>query len=134
MATYMEMARSNYFTVKDKDAFKAFLDHFSTVDLIEDDQGRVGFLAHDGLPLDLIVDEDTGEDDHIDFVGELSSHLVEGEVAVVQVIGWEKMRYLNAYATDINSKQEQVNVDISDIYPLAKEMTTRPEDVTACQY
>ena len=134
MATYMEMARSNYFTVKDKDAFKAFLDHFSTVDLIEDDQGRVGFLAHDGLPLDLIVDEDTGEDDHIDFVGELSSHLTEGEVAVVQVIGWEKMRYLNAYATAINSKQEQVNVDISDIYPLAKELTSRPDDVSACQY
>jgi len=134
MATYMEMARSNYFKVKDKDAFKVFLDHFSSVDLIEDEQGRVGFLAHDGLPLDLIVDEDTGEDDHIDFVGELSSHLADGEVAVVQVIGWEKMRYLNAYATAINNKQEQVNVDISDIYPLAKELTSRPDDVAACQY
>ena len=134
MATYMEMARSNYFKVKDKDAFRAFLDHFSTVDMIEDDQGRVGFLAHDGLPIDLIVDEETGEDDHIDFVGELSGHLVDGEVAVIQVIGWEKMRYLNAYATAINSKQNQVNVDISDIFPLAKELTSRPEDVTACQY
>ena len=134
MATYMEMARSNYFRVKDKEAFTAFLDHFNSVDLIEDHEGRVGFLAHDGLPFDLIVDEETGEDDHIDFVGELTSHLADGEVAVVQVIGWEKMRYLNAYATAINNKQDQVNVDISDIFPLAKELTSRPEDVTACQY
>ena len=134
MATYMEMARSNYFKVKDKDAFKEFLGLFSGLDLIEDDQGRVGFLAHDGLPLDLIVDEETGEDDHIDFVGELAGHLVDGEVAVVQVIGWEKMRYLSAYATAINNKLDQVNVDISDIFPLAKELTSRPDDVTACQY
>ena len=134
MATYMELARSNYFTVRDKDAFKEFLDHFSSVELIEDDQGRVGFMAHDGLPLDLIVDKDTGEDDHIDFVGELSGHLADGEVAVVQVIGWEKMRYLNAYATAVNSKQDVVTVDISDIYPLAKELTDRPEEVTAVQY
>ena len=134
MATYMEMAQSNYFRVKDKEAFTAFLDHFNSVDLIEDHEGRVGFLAHDGLPFDLIVDEETGEDDHIDFVGELTSHLADGEVAVVQVIGWEKMRYLNAYATAINNKQDQVNVDISDIFPLAKELTSRPEDVTACQY
>lgn len=134
MATYQEFGRSNYVKVKNKDAFKEFLDLFSGLDLIEDDDGRVGFLAHDGLPFDLVVDHETGEDDHIDFIGELAGHLADGEVAIVEVIGWEKMRYLNAYATAVNSKQDVVTVDISDIYPLAKELTDRPEEVTAVQY
>ena len=46
MANYQEVARSSYFRVKDKDAFRAFLDRFGgAVVAVEDDNGRVGFLA-----------------------------------------------------------------------------------------
>lgn len=53
MANWYGSARSNYFHVKDVDAFKEWVDALSGCEVIADDEGRWGFLVKSedgGLP------------------------------------------------------------------------------------
>ena len=76
MANYYEMSRSSYFRVNDKEAFRAFLERFGgAVEMIEDDKGRVGFLAQEGIPSTCMPDDSGSEAEEVDFVSELAGHL-----------------------------------------------------------
>ena len=68
----------------------------------------------------------------IDFLKELSTHLVEGEVAVVMETGAEKLRYLIGYAAAVNHKGETVDVALTDIYRKARE--TFGKEPTRAEY
>lgn len=62
-------------------------------------------IAHpEDAPLDPDSDLNMTDIDEggIDFNAELAAHLVEGEIAVIQEVGWEKLRYLTGvgYALD----------------------------------
>jgi len=137
MANYYEQARSSYFKVKDKEAFRAFLERFGgAVEMIEDDKGRVGFLAGEGLPSEWVVADADGMEEHVevDFASELAVHLADHEVAVVMANGYEKMRYLVGYAIAINNKKERREVDLAGIYELASQLTKKPKRITCAEY
>jgi len=135
MANYYEQCRSNYVKVKDKEAFRAFLDRFGgAVMMIEDDKGRVGFLAEEGMPSTYMPDNSGTEPDDVDFVEELAAHLANHEVMIVMGTGYEKMRYLVGYAIAINNKKERREIDLAQIYELAKQVTRKPKRITRAEY
>lgn len=134
MANYHARIRSNYFKVKDADAFAAFCNRLD-LEIIRDerDPTRYGFMgdSDQGAPTGY-YDPETDQFVEVDFFNELADHLVPGEVAVYQEIGYEKFCFLSGYAVAVNSEGETRTVDIDDIYDLAKELTDKP--VTVCRY
>ena len=135
MANYYEQARSSYFRVNDKEAFRAFLERFGgAVEMIEDDKGRVGFLAQEGIPSTCTPADADKEPEEVDFVSELAAYLADNEVAVVMANGYEKMRYLVGYAIAINNKKERREIDLAGIYELASQLTKKPKRITRAEY
>ena len=135
MANYQETTRSSYFRVKDKDALRAFLDRFGgAVVAVEDDKDRVGFLAQEGLPSAYMPDTAGNEGEDVDFVSELAGHLADHEVMIVMGTGYENMRDLVGYAIAINNKKERREIDLAQIYELAKQLTKRAKRITRAEY
>jgi len=130
MANYIPVARSNYFKVKDDEAYLAAVGELSGVDLITDKDGRHGMLFEDGIPT-WKYDEDLGDDKEIDVCEIVSEHLCDDEVAIFQEIGYEKMRYLQGYAMAVNSKNQVEHIGIENIYDLAKKLGT---NITKAEY
>lgn len=124
MANYYASTRSNYFRVKDRDAFADFC-------------ARFFLLQYDGADETVMITADSGDcggwpsydmetDDEVDFPRALSAHLVDGEVAVLMEAGHEKLRYLHGQSVAVNSAGDMRWVTLSDIYELAKELTDKP--------
>jgi hypothetical protein len=135
MANYYESSRSNYVRVKARDAFRKFLDRFGgAVEMIEDDKGRLGFLAQEGIPLSCMPEDGGTEAEDVDFIGELAGHLADHEVMIVMGTGYEKMRYLVGFAVAINNKKERREIDLAQIYEMAKQLTKRPQRITRAEY
>jgi hypothetical protein len=117
MADWNGSARSNYFKVKDIIAFTKALEGLD-VEIHAGDNGRVCLLAmgdHGSWPSGRF-DADTDEYLDVDVVDLVAGHLAPGEVAVLQEVGAEKLRYLTGWAIAINSDGERVEVSIEDIY------------------
>jgi hypothetical protein len=135
MANYYGNSRSNYFKVKSKENFKKFLDLMYDMEYIEDSEGRVGFLVSGeggSIPCE-IWDENADEYVDLDFDALLAQHLQDGEVAIYQEVGAEKLRYLVGYSIAVNSKGKRVAVSINDIYRIAQE-ELGGENITLCEY
>lgn len=132
MANWYGSSRTNYFRVKDADAFRRAMEQFE-VDVWnkEGDATLFGLGANTedgGWPsYDMETDED------FDFADKVSPHLAEGEICVMQTIGAEKLRYLSGFATAINHLGERVDVSIRDIYQLAKDKF-KVEHITEATY
>ena len=123
MADYIGMARSNYFRVKDPQAFKALCERFNLELITQQDQQHGllhGWLNENGGIPDFEPDADGGDGEEVDFMGELAEQLEPGWVAVAQEIGYEKMCYLNGYAVAVNSEGKQVEVAIQDVFQAAR--------------
>ena len=136
MANYYGQTRTNYFLVKDADAFKAEMANYE-VNVIEQKIGEetgYGILDTDpdggGLQWSQFNEE---TEDYDDLVWEviIGNHLKDGEVCVLMETGAEKYRYLSGWAIAFNNKGETRRVDITDIYDLAKELGT---GVTQAEY
>ncbi len=134
MANYFAFSRSNYFAVKDREAFSLFCKNLGLVVIEQEPEDKdpnaftlVGFYNEEGG----IPSYDPTTQSDIDFPEELAKHLVDGHVAVVEEIGWEKMRYLVGYAIAVNSKAETREVSLNDIYDAAKDLGAK---VTPCEY
>ena len=139
MANYIAQGRSNYFAVKDEQAFREDIAKCN-VELIEhkteDGQTLFGFMDEgygDGLDTwyawsgDGIDDQET----ELTWGDFFQKHLADGWVAIITSIGSEKMRYLNGEATAYNNKGEDKFISISDIVTLASELG---ENVTPPTY
>lgn len=137
MANYEPHARSNYFAVKNVEAFTAFCARWGLERIQEREQAEqngplVGFLcdSEQGIPTTL-YNEDTDTDVEVDFIAELSGQLADGAVAVVMEVGYEKLRYLNGYAIAVNAAGEEVSIHLDEIYERAKVLG---QEVTTCTY
>lgn len=105
MANYYGQARTNYFRVKDAEAFLAEMSTLP-VQVITDehkDTGETlyGFMddSHDGAGLSWSTwDDETDEDIEINWIEILGKHIAPGWSAILMEVGHEKYRYLNAYA------------------------------------
>ncbi|MGB9879691.1 MAG: hypothetical protein ACPLRM_02905 [Anaerolineae bacterium] len=133
MADYVSLVRTNYFRVKDLERFKEFCRRYG-LSPIDGPSGSVGFMlegVNEGIPSGYV--DETGEYHEVDFFGELSRLLVEGQVAEVREIGNEKMRYLVGCTVAVHSNGERLEVNLNDIYRLAKEKWPDAE-MTLCEY
>ena len=132
MANYYSSARTNYFRVKDVDAFNAWVkeyeDNYRVEVVDKEDTFAILFDSESGVPTSCEVD---GKYDDIDFMGELSKHLADDEVAILHEAVAEKLRYINGFAIAINNKAERRVINLDDIYVHAKELG---KNVTLAQY
>lgn len=132
MANYYSSARTNYFRVKDVDAFNAWAkeyeDNYRVEVVDKEDTFSILFDNESGVPTSREVD---GSYDEIDFMDELSKHLADDEVAILHQAGAEKLRYINGYAIAVNNKSERRVISLDDIYTFAKELG---KNVTLAQY
>jgi len=132
MADFYGTSRSNYFRVKDKEAFSDLCNSLN-VEMIENDD-LVGFICNQdeyGYLPSSIYNEKTDEDEEIDFVIKVSEHLLEDEVAVFMTAGAEKHRYVQGIAIAVNSKGEIIQLDMNDIYKKAEKLG---KNITHAEY
>lgn len=136
MANYYGVGRTNYFAVKDGQAFVAdMLELPVEVITREDENGETLYGLMDANPDGggwewsrvIETEAEDGEMDYtdvdIDWSDILASHLKDGWVAILMETGAEKYRYMMGYAIAINSKGEtrEVNLD-REIMRLAEEL------------
>lgn len=120
MANYIGLARSNYFAVRDEKKWEAFCERFELEPITSHHTGTGkvlrGFICQgNGIPTD-IYDEARDTWIEIDFAAELSEQIEPGWVAIIQEIGYEKMRYLIGFAIAINHQNEQTQINLGNIY------------------
>lgn len=141
MANWYGAARSNYFKVKDAEAFTNWVEAVPSLGYWrKEDMFAVYSDCPDsgGWPSERYerVEED-GDDDFtedwvaIDLPNELSAHLAEGQVAVLMEAGAEKLRYISGWAVAVNHEGKTVMVSLSNIYDLAeKAFGVKPTDAS----
>ena len=128
MANFVGKTRTNYFAVKDVEAFKAELSKYP-VEIITKEQDGVtlyGFIDRDdngGGNVDFYYDEEAeNNSDDIDWLEFFQRHLEDDWVATIVTVGWEKYRYLSGHAVSYNNKLEGFHLDLADIIPLASHL------------
>lgn len=138
MSNDVGRARSNYFHVREPDAFHAALAAASP-DL------RVWTHGEGTDPSFVAVcsdDPDTGSwpsghydaDDEwveLDLVALIAPHLREGEVAVLMEAGFQKLRYVFGHAVAFNNSGESVQLNLNQIYEQARPLGHR---ITHAEY
>jgi hypothetical protein len=139
MANYYASARSNYFKVKDAEAFKtwaASLPGLGVIEKPDDAEENPAWFAiysddGDSGSWPYWTTNEDGEDIEIDLPAELSEHLQEGEIAVLIEVGAEKLRYLCGHAVAVNWAGETEFLSLDRIYDLAFERWgIQPTDAT----
>lgn len=123
MANYYESARSNYFIVKDVDAFKAELSGSGlAIETRQVDQVTLVAMfadAENGFPSEK-YDPETYDSTELVWEDIFKRHLVDGQVAVIVGAGAEKLRYVNGWTVAYNNKGESVSINLEEIYDKAK--------------
>lgn len=130
MANWYGTSRSNYFRVKDAEAFKSHMDELGARHWSRSDGTFAVGGDDDGHWPSSFID-DTGECQDFDFMEEVRKHLLPGEVAIFQQAGAEKLRYVTGQAIAVHSDGRRCFVDINSIYALVKQ-TFGIEPTTAC--
>jgi len=131
MANYISTWRSNYFKVKDREAFLEFISRVHDLDVKEDERGFVLLEAQDGeggapSMISLNPDDDDAEPAYFDtgeaasFESYIAAHLADGEVAILMESGHEKLRYVSGYATAVRADGEIIHISLSMIYDLVE--------------
>lgn len=141
MADYECVIRSNYFRVKDPEAFKAFMSHVYGSAPLEcwEEKDKDGSLVFGfGLYGDIYgynaADGDDEDGDYEAFLDELQHHVAEDDAIIILECGNEKLCYVIGSAVVITSTQ----VDYLDITTLATtraaELLKNFEWITQCDY
>ncbi len=136
MADWYGISRSNYFAVKNKKKFKDFCKKWNAELITKSNNKKlVGFISNDeyGALPSINLDEEGPESDFDSFVTELSTHLKEGQVAIMMESGAERARYISGLALAVNHKGETVNISLEDIYKLVED-NFGITDFTHCEY
>lgn len=125
MANYYANARTNYFKVKDIEAFKNEVANYPLeVASRGDNPELVALFITEGdedgsFPWCDYYTEDA-DGDEIDWTAIFARHLQENSVAIIQEVGNEKLRYFGGMAVAINSKGEEIVININSIFEQAK--------------
>lgn len=131
MANYYCSCRTNYFKVKDPEAFKEAMLRFSV--LVCEKDTLFCLLGEDpdgaGWPC---YDEDTWED--FDFFAYVADFLADNSVAIFIEAGAEKLRYIHGSAHAINNKKECEHINLNAIYKKAKSLVPTGTDITHAEY
>jgi hypothetical protein len=121
--------RTNYFKVKDVDAFQKWVSSFGGQFITKTTRVRGKDVEHpnlvgiilDGVPdMKANSDEDEGDDlIAFDFYEELKGHLKKGQVAIYIESGSEGHRYINGFAVAMCPGKKDLSISIDEIYSLA---------------
>lgn len=139
MANYYGSGRTNYFRVKDFDAFEQLISDFSTVESHRKEDGSVCLLVvdddGDGSFPSYVYNDESEEYVDIDFFALVAEHLADDEVAIFQHVGAEKLRYLEGYSVAVTNDDtgdpQFLYVGIGDIYKrVADEWNLNPTRAT----
>ncbi len=143
MANYYATTRSNYFRVKDTNAFEEWcsdrsLEHWNK-EIDGETYHAVSANTGDcaGWPSSAIEEIEEGVEDavEIDFAAELADHLDPRDVAIIMEVGNEKLRYLCGYATAIRSDGQTRHVSLQQIYDQARAAFKDPDlQITDAHY
>ena len=122
---YYGTGRTNYFKVKDVEAFKKWTTSFGGQLITKTTSKSVEHPELVGIILDGVPDmkhnpaEEGDELVEFDFYEELKSHLQKGQVAVYMESGAEGHRYVTGMAVAMSPGKEDVTLNINEIYKLA---------------
>ena len=119
MANWYGVSRSNYFKVKDTEEFENFLNQFGGIKFYSEEDETYCILAEEGYWPYSIYNEETSEyDEYYDFFQDLSSHLLDDQVCIILTSGHERMRYITGNSYAINSKGQELSININSIYDM----------------
>jgi hypothetical protein len=134
MANWYGASRSNYFRVKDKDAFLKWADG-RRLGVFKSEESADLFAIHGGSTDDgSWPNYDLEGDTEIDLVAELAEPLAKGRIAVLMEIGAEKLRYLTGVAIAIDHKGRVVDLTLSDIYRKLHGLRVAENEITQATY
>ena len=144
MANYCCATRTNYFRVKDPDAFRTFMSNVHTdegrLDIWEEEKdghtvfGFGGYGQILGIPIYDDPDECPYDYDYEEFVNGLADHIADDDAVIVLESGNEKLRYLVGSAMVVTSKDSRY-MEINDLAAkAAAEMLGNPEWRTQLAY
>lgn len=146
MANYSCAIRTNYFHVKDNEAFEEFMSHVYAEDLDVfhkvDNKGNklYGFGCYGGISGYFNSEESYENDDEAwdnaydNFIDGLARHVAEDEAILIFESGNEKLRYVVGSVAVITSKGYQYK-DITDMgIKMARQMLGNPDYTTQCDY
>lgn len=133
MADYFAVARSNYFKVKDLRAFTSEAADYGINVSLSTKRGEEGLVMihpdNDGGWPSFLLDPETGDEYELDVAEWVGSHLESGHVAILQEVGFEKLRYVSGFGVAINSHGQKVVHHLDDIINQARalgEFITEP--------
>jgi len=132
MSTYYGSCLSNFFKVKDLEKFEEWISKFPELETFGGEtKEHIAFgSTQSGIP-DYMMSEDGEDSTEVEFITELSKHLREGEVAIVQEIGNEKLLYFRGFSVVIDWQGNSKYFSISDAYEWANEKYGR--DISRCE-
>ena len=131
MSNFMGTARSNYFLVKDVEAFKEWAWALPDIRILEQETENPGVSRY-GILSDgdegcfptyyfALNEGDEGDDVEIDWKADLGVHLQDGEVCVLMEAGAERTRYIAGWTIAFdNTDKPQVEISLDSIYALAE--------------
>jgi hypothetical protein len=144
MANYYATTRSNYFKVKDPEAFNAWAkrrclevwnqrtekgnDRDPTMFAIASDDPDGAGWPHSSY------DEETDEEEEFDIADELPTHLADKQVAILMEAGAEKQRYIIGYAIAVHANGKTAMLRLSNIYDLARKEFGEDIEMTECEW
>jgi len=141
MGCYRGMVRSNYFAVTDELAFKTVigllaLDEDATAHAHSQEIDGVKKFAFtgDGAVRGFISDEDPDECDIDAFLHALQRIVAPGDAALVIEIGFDSLRYFNAFTYIVTENQLEC-VDLPEVtLETTRKMLGNPEFTTVAEY
>lgn len=130
------MGRTNYFQVRNLAAFKKALEKVPDVEVVEKDatgQPGIAVLANcqdtGSWPSFMLDADGDPTEDEVDIAGIIAEHLVEGSIAVVMEVGFEKKRYGFGWSMAIDHTGRRVELSLDAIYDKAQEaFGSRPSE------
>lgn len=130
MSNYESVTRSNYFHVKDEDAFSKFMDTVSGDDIhCWSDKDEDGNTLHAfGCDGSIYGVPNGAEDDDFDlFLSELQKHIAPEDAVILMESGHEKLRSVTGYATIITTDDIRTISTYDIALTKAKEMLKNQE-------
>ena len=146
MANYTCKIRTNYFHVKDEEAFRALMARVygeeAPIRVFEDtdEQGRpvFGFGCNGGIAgvknAHCDADDDVDDSAYDEFIDELKKLITEDDAIIIMESGHENLRYVQGLAHVITHDEERW-LDIRKLaVQAAKDMLQNPDYTTKCDY
>lgn len=144
MANYYGNTRTNYFHVKDEQAFRDLMKHVVSWDgdiEVWDDRKDAngnqlfafgGYASIAGYQEDM---DDTDTDpDYEEFINRLSECVADDDAAIIFEVGNEKLRYFTAYAIVVTSTGSETIDLTTEAIMKGGEMLHNPGWKTTCTY